>query len=177
MSDKEWKVGDRIQKSEWVDRKEVITTGAITDVVTETREKQSYDRWGGYGRGAQTTVTETFIKSISLKWDDGKEESGLSPWHVQPEDSEMEREFRIKAAEIGDLIQAKLSEASKALDEAEAIAEEHGISFSSGISPLSQSYKAASAGDRWPDVSSEFMNEITESHGEYDGWQHSAVCY
>src|SRR6185369_14160292 len=125
MSDKDWKVGNRIQKSEWVDHKEIIHTGAITDVVTETREKQSYDRWGGYGRGAQTTVTETFIKSISVKWDDGKEESNLSPWHVVPEDSPLEREFRLKAAEIGDMIHEKLAIASKALDEAEAIAEEH----------------------------------------------------
>src|SRR6185369_14445496 len=112
-----------------------------------------------------------------VKWDDGKEESNLSPWHVVPEDSPLEREFRLKAAEIGDMIHEKLAIASKALDEAEAIAEEHGISFSAGISPLSQSYMAASAGDKWPDVSKEFMNEITETYGEYDGWQHSAVCY
>lgn len=176
MSHNDWKVGDRIQKSEWVDHKETIHTGAVTDVVTETREKQSYDRWGGYGRGSQTTVTETFIKSISVKWDDGKEETDLSPWHVSPEDSEFEREFRIKSREITDLIGEQLAIADKALDEAVAIAEAHGVSFSSGVSPLSQSYIANSAKEKWPEVSERFMNEITEAYGEYGGWQHSAVC-
>src|SRR5574337_1137847 len=166
---KEWKVGDRIQKSEWVDGKEIITTGAISDVVNATREVPVYSSYRRSG-----TKTETYLDKISVKWDDGREETGVSPWHVSPEDSQMEREFRIKAAEVGELIQAKLSEASKALDEAEAIAEEHGISFSSDISPLSQTYKATSAGDKWPDISSEFMDEITDSYGEYDGWQHSA---
>lgn len=172
---KDWKTGDRVQKSDWNSGKEVISTGAVTDVVTETREKKSYGS-SYYGRNTQTTVTETFIKSIAVKWDDGQEQKDLSPWHVVPEDSALEREFRIKAEEVGNLISEKLAIASKALDEAEAIAEEHGISFSSGISPLSQSYVANSAKDKWPDVSEEFMNDITETYGEYGGWQHSAVC-
>ena len=177
MSSKDWKSGDRVQKSDWNSGKEVIITGAVTDVVTETREKHRYDPYGGFGRGSQRTETETYIKTISVKWDDGTEQSDLSPWHVVPEDSALEREFRLKAAEVGSLIDEKLAIASKALDEAEALAEEHGISFHAGISPLSQSYKANSAGDKWPDLSEEFMNEITESYGEYGGWQHSAVCY
>lgn len=173
MSHKDWKNGDRVQKSEWVDRKEVIHTGAVTDVVTETRERQSY-RGFGYSK---TTEMVTEITGISIKWDDGKEETGLSPWSVQPEDTEYEREFRLKAPEILDLINEKLAIADKAIDEAVAIAEEHGVSFSASVSPLGQSYLAASAEEKWPEVSKKFMSEITETHGEYDGWQHSQVCY
>jgi hypothetical protein len=173
---KDWKTGDRVQKSDWNSGKEVISTGAVTDVVTETREKKSYGS-SYYGRNTQTTVTETFIKSIAVKWDDGQEQKDLSPWHVVPEDSALEREFRTKAEEVGKLIGEKLAIASAALDEAEAIAEEHGISFSSGISPLSQTYKAASAGEKWPGLEQDFMDQVTDSYGEYDGWQHSAVCY
>lgn len=173
-----WKVGDRVQKIEWVNGKEVIHVGAISDVVTETREKNSYDRFGGYGYGSQKKTTETYVKSISVKWDDGKEETGLNTWAVHSEDSPLEREFRIKAAEVGNLIGEKLAIASKALDEAEAIAEEYGISFSAGVSPLSQSYIAASAEEKWPGVSEEFRNEVTEAYSEYggSGWAHSAVC-
>lgn len=174
---KNWSVGDRVQKSEWVDRKEVLHTGAVSSVETETREKHRYDPYGGYGRGSQRTETETVIKTISVKWDDGKEETGLSPWHVYPEDTEFEREFRLKAPGILDLIQEKIAIADKAIDEAVALAEEHGVSFSASVSPLSQSYIAGSASDKWPEVSSEFMKEITEAYGEYDGWQHSQVCY
>lgn len=175
--DKMWAVGDRVQRSEWVDRKEVIHTGAITGVETETREKHRYDPYGGYGRGSQKSETELVMKSISVKWDDGTEQTGLSPWHVQTEDTEFEREFRLKAPAILDLINEKLAIADKAIDEAVAIAEEHGISFSAGVSPLGQSYIAGSAADKWPEVSKEFMNGITEAYGEYDGWQHSQVCY
>ena len=174
MSHSDWKVGDRVQKSEWPDRKEVITTGAVSEVITATREKQSYHY--SYGRKG-TSEMETYIDKISIKWDNGTEEQGVSPWHVSPEDSEYEREFRIKSREISDLIHEKLAIADKAIDEAVAIAEEHGVSFSAGVSPLGQSYMAASAMEKWPEVSKRFMSEITETHGEYDGWQHSAVCY
>jgi len=176
MADKEWKVGDRVQKSEWIDRKETIHVGVVTEVITATREKYVSRYSYGY-RPNQTPEMETYIDKISVKWDDGKEETGLSPWHVHPEDSPLEREFRLKAAEVGALIGAKLAIAEQAIDEAVAIAEEHGISFSAGVSPLGQSYMAESASDKWPDLSKEFMNGVTDSYGEYDGWQHSAVCY
>lgn len=176
MSDKEWKVGDRVQKSEWSDRKETIHVGVVTEVVTATRERH-VSRYSYDYRPNQPPVMETYIDKISVKWDDGKEETGLSPWHVHPEDSPLEREFRLKANEVGNLIGAKLAIAEQAIDEAVAIAEEHGISFSAGVSPLGQSYMAASADEKWPDVSRRFRDEITEAYGEYDGWQHSAVCY
>lgn len=176
MRPEQWKVGDRVQKFERKDGKEVIHVGVISDVITETRERNNYDLYG-YSYGSQKKTTETYVKSISVKWDSGTEEAGLNTWDVQSEDSPLEREFRIKAAEVINMIDEKLSIAAKAIEEAEAIAEEHGVSFSAGVSPLGQSYMAASASEKWPDLSKEFMNEVTDSYGEYDGWQHSAVCY
>lgn len=173
MSKENWKNGDRVQKSKWVGKDEIISTGQITDVVTETRERKSY----GYRSYSSVSETETVTKAISVKWDDGTEETGLSPWAVSPEDSALEREFRIKTREVQALIGEKLAQAAKALDEAEVIAEEHGISFSAGVSPLGQSYIAESASEKWEGVSEEFRNEITDTYGEYSGWQHSAVCY
>jgi hypothetical protein len=174
---KQWKIGDRVQKFERKDGKEVIHVGVISDVVTETRERNNYDLYGGYGYDSQKKTTETYVKSISVKWDDGTEEVGLNTWDVQSEDSPLEREFRIKAAEVISMIDDKLSIAAKAIDEAEAIAEEHGISFFASVSPIGQSYIAESADEKWPGISKEFRNEVTHSYGEYSGWQHSDVCY
>ena len=174
--EKNWQIGDRVQKSDWNSGTEVITTGAITDVVTDTKTREQYS---GYGY-QKKTVTETYIKTISIKWDDGTESLNVTPWSAQPEDSALEREFRIKCREVDALIQEKLAIADKAIDEAIAIAEEHGIPFNASVSQLSQSYRTRSFPSKWKGVSEAFADEITDSYsdgGGYYGWVHSAVCY
>lgn len=164
----EWKVGDRVQWHEG----DTFFGGAISELITETRETPSY---GMYRR----STTETFVSKVIVKWDDGEEET-LETYDVDPEDTPLEREFRVKAPEIAKMIYEKLELASKYLDEAEAIANEHGIPFSSSISPLGQSYMAPTFREKWPDVSKEVMESVTDTYSEYDdyyGWQHSAVCY
>ena len=168
----DYKVGPRVQKASLVNEKLNFRVGTISDVVFETVERKSYD----YYTRQDKTIYENIMKSITVKWDDGEEEPNINPWELSLEDSPLEREFRIKATEVLDLINAKLAIAGKALDEAEQIAEENGISFSSGISPLGQSYIASTVKEKWPDVDSELIYSVTEAYGEYDGWQHSAVC-
>lgn len=118
---------------------------------------------------------ETVIKSITVKWDNGGEEK-LKQYDVHQEDSELERAFRLASRDAQRRIAEKLEQAMAALNEAEAISEETGVPFSSGISPLGQSYIPASLEDKYPDVDREFIDDITGSYGECGGWQHSAVC-
>ncbi len=171
----EWKVGDRVQWSEWKERVETIHTGAITALITATREKPNY----GYYNRNRVPEMETYVEKVTVKWDDGEEET-LNQYDVYPEDSPLEREFRLKAPEVLKLIDEKLAIAGKAISEAEAIAEEHGIPFSAGVSPLGQNYLATTFPSKWDGVSKEVVESVTETyaeHGEYYGWQHSAVCY
>jgi len=61
----------------------------------------------------------------------------------------------------GDAAQQALHAAMQAyLDEAEKIAEEHGIPFSSGVSPLSQNYMTRSFPEKWDGVSSDVANSV-----------------
>jgi hypothetical protein len=171
----EWKVGDRVQWIDWNGQSETYFGGAITEVITATREKSAYRRF----YGSNSSETETFVSKVVVKWDDGEEET-LDEYDADPEDTPLEREFRTKAPEIAKLINEKLKLASQYLDEAEAIASEHGIPFASNISPLSQSYMTPTFREKWPDVSKEVMESVTNTYAEYDeysGWQHSAVCH
>lgn len=172
MSKREWKVGSRVQCIEWKNGESTIHTGTATNLVMESRPKHSY----GY---RATQELEYFVSQITVKWDDGEEET-LKEYEVTPEDTELERQFRTQAALITKQINEKLSLASKYLDEAEAIAEEHGIPFTSGVSPLGQSYLTKSFPEKWAGVSQEVMREVTEAYSEYIdsyyGWVHSAIC-
>lgn len=170
-----WNVGDRVQTDELVDGKPVFHVGTVTEVNEDQREAKRYD----YTARKDITFTETYVKNIKVKWDDGEEEL-LDQYAVYREDTDAERQFRAVALEAGNLINEKLAIASKAIDEAEVIAEQYGVPFSAGVSPLGQSYFPASTGDKFPDVDSDFINDITGAyHSEYggEGWQHSAVCY
>ena len=166
MSD--WKVGDRVQ----LEKDGQIKVGSITMVDSQTVTRTKHD-W--YTR-KEVSYTETEIKSMNVKWDDGTEETGLSRWSVNHEDSDIERAFRLAMYEAQERIDAKMSEARKALDEAVKISEETGIPFSAGISPLSQSYIPNSLSDKFPELDKSFAYEVAEAYGEYEGWQHSAVC-
>ena len=170
---KEWKVGDRVQRSEWVDGKEVFHTGAIARVTTAQREKHN---WGGYYGRSTPKEMETYVESIDVQWDDGKSDLNQKTWFVVPEDNEYEREFRLAMQPATARIEEKLALASKYLDEAVAISEETGVPFSTGISFLHQSYRPNSTGEKFPEVDNEFIREVSECYNEYEGWEHSAVC-
>jgi hypothetical protein len=167
MSD--WKVGDRVQ----LEKGGMIRAGYIAAVATEQVERTKRDL---YSR-KESKVMETVIKSIDVQWDDGELQQGMSEYSVNKEDSEIERTFRLAVNDAQARIGAKLIEASKLIDEACAISEETGIPFRAGVSPLGQSYIPSSLSEKFPDLDREFATDIADAHGEYEGWQYSAVCY
>ncbi len=168
-----WSVGDRVQ----TDEDGVIRVGAISAVETHEveRTKYNYDySWRAGSREQKYMATE--IKSISVKWDDGQEETGLGEYDVYPEDSEIERAFRLSYQDAQARIDVEMEKAWAAIQAAVKISEETGVPFSAGVSPLSQSYIPNSLQEKFPDLSREFYSELAGAYGEYEGWQHSAVC-
>lgn len=171
MSD--WKVGDRVQ----TDKDNVIRVGAVTVVDSHEVERTRYDYSYGYGSSRkEVKYMETEIKSIDVQWDDGELQTGLGKYDVYPEDSEVEREFRLAVGDAQARIDAEMDKAWAAIQAAVKISEETGIPFSAGVSPLSQSYIPDSLQSKFPDLNREFYSEMTGAYGEYEGWQHSAVC-
>lgn len=171
---REWTVGSRVQDDELVDGKAVIYVGTVTEINTVEKEQEKYD----YASRTYVKVKVTVIDNMTVKWDDGEVES-VGQYDVYEEDSEHEREFRLVALEAQAKIEAKLKLASKALDEAEELAEKYGVPFHSGISPLSQSYFPTTTSEKFPEVSEDFVQEISGAyHSDYggEGWQHSSVC-
>jgi cyanate lyase len=100
--------------------------------------------------------------------------------------SELAKEFKALCEDVQKKISAKLAEASKALDEATAIAEEYGVPFDASISPLHNYYVPGSLSEsKFKDLDVEEVCEISGVYGEYiedmfrskyGGWVHSAVC-
>ena len=129
-----------------------------------------------YGSRKETKTMETVVESIDIQWDDGELETGLDEYHVNREDSEMERQFRLAVSDAQSRIDAEMDKAWAAIRAAVAISEETGIPFSASVSPLSQSYIPDSLSSKFPGVDREFYSEIAGAYGEYEGWQHSAVC-
>ncbi len=164
----EWKVGDRVQ----TEKDGQFRVGAISAVESQEVERVKHD-W--YSR-KETKYTEVEIKSIDVKWDDGEEQKGLGRWDVYQEDTEVERSFRLAVKDAQARIDEKMSEAYAAVEAAVKISEETGVPFSAGVSPLSQSYIPNSLSDKFPGVDREFYSEVADAYGEYEGWQHSAVC-
>lgn len=168
-----WNVGDRCQ----TDKNDTIRVGVITAVETHQVERTRYSYSYSFGsRNKEEKYMETEIKSISVKWDDGEEQTSLGQYDVYPEDSEAEREFRLALSDAQARIDAEMNKAWAALEAAVKISEETGIPFSAGVSPLSQSYIPNSLSEKFPGVDREFYSELAGAYGEYEGWQHSAVC-
>lgn len=118
-----------------------------------------------------------FEEYLTVKFDSGEEQT-FNKWEVDPRDSDLEREFRNAAAPVIELIDAKLDVAHKALREAVALSEEHGIPFYAHVSPLSQGYTPTSFEKKYDGVDSDIVDEVTgTTNNEYGGWTHSAVCY
>jgi hypothetical protein len=114
----------------------------------------------------------------TIKWDAGGETDEPVD-SIDPEDSELERQFRVEAASVIKKIDKKLAIASKALDEAVELSEKHGIPFSTSVSPLSQSYFPTTFSEKFGDIETDLVDSITGASTEYPedgGWEHSAVC-
>jgi hypothetical protein len=165
------KVGDRVQ----TDNKGIIRVGVITAIKHEDVERTRYtgSTWGNRGVEERYTVSE--LKEVTIKWDDG-EETVCGPYDFYPEDSEMERSFRLSMIDAHEKIEEQLAIARTALNKAEKISDETGIPFYANVTPLSQSYVPASMAEKFPDLDRIFAGEITGAYGEYGGWQHSEVC-
>jgi hypothetical protein len=95
----------------------------------------------------------------------------------------LEEKFKAVAAVANELINVKVDEAAKALQEACKISEEYGVPFHSRISFLSQCYTPTSyaklfkgLGDA-DDFFWEFGLEDNQPNEYGGGWEHSAVCF
>jgi len=146
--------------------------------VIESHEPAEMERPKEYWKLAPEDIEKTYEHFV-IKWDDGSTER-VQQYSVSLEDTEIERQYRKVAHEAGEKIDKLLAKAAKAISDAEEIADKYGVPFNSGVSPLSQSYFPSTTSELFPDLDSEFVNDVTGAyHSEYgeEGWQHSAVCY
>ena len=110
--------------------------------------------------------------------------SGMIPDEKDEKQSALADEFQALCESVQDQIKAKILEAHKALGEAVAIAEKHGVPFRASISPLSNSYVPRSfKKSKFRQLETDEIEEISGAYGEYmrelfdyGGWLHSAVC-
>lgn len=169
MSDK-LDVGSRVQKVDYEAR--FVYDGTIESITPPKRPRPN-DYWK-YSRAEQ----EEMITYCTVKWDDGTtEEMDLDALEAQ--DSEVERSFRRTYFATQDLINEKLAEASRLVSEAVKISEQSGIPFQTDVSHLSNAYFPRSRLQKFPDLDSEFISDVTEAYSDYDdktGWSRSAVC-
>jgi hypothetical protein len=169
MNMSDFKVGDRVQ---WIDRDTDEVTGGTIESTIPPKRMKTNDYW----RLPQSEQDE-MITYANIKWDDNTSDS-VDIDDLDPEDTQLEREFRLAAAPVLSEIQRKVTQASKLLSEAVKLSEEHGIPFNSDVSFLGQSYTPTSFSEKYPDLSSDLVYEITEASNEYGdaGWEHSDVC-
>jgi hypothetical protein len=90
----------------------------------------------------------------------------------------IEKEFEELVNAHKDEIDAKVREASKALSEAVELSEKYGIPFRPSISFLRNSYFPESFDEKFSELDSEIVSDLTGAWREYSdgGWEHSAVC-
>jgi hypothetical protein len=164
-------VGCRVQVAE--DDDSVINGTVLSVVPAKLDREQDHHKFYQLSDEQQDNMTV----HVNVKWDDGTE-TLVSVQGLYQEDSKLEREFRNAFVKGKKLIDAKLAKASKALQEAEDLAEKYGIPFRAHISPLSQSFYPASHEEKFSDLDREFVTELTGAWSEYSGagWEHSAVC-
>lgn len=144
--------------------------------VIESFEKPQLERPNDYWKCSREDQ-EKMVSYWHIKWDDGSTERDSYPCF---EDTELERSYRKAAHEAREKIEELLDKASRAISDAEDIANKYGVPFHSRVSPLGQSYFPGSTAKLYPDLDPEFVKDVTGVyHSEYgeEGWQHSAVCY
>lgn len=104
-----------------------------------------------------------------------------------PMESPLAKEFDQHCQSIGKQISEKLAIARQALKDATDLADQHGVPFHAGISPLRNSYvpKNFPGKSKFAKLDQEVICEIAGVYGEYitdmfdssyGGWLHSAVC-
>lgn len=172
MSTNNCSVGDRCQ---WKDRNtDEVTGGTIESIIPPKMPKPS-DWWNS--SKYSPTHLEAFVTYANVKWDDNTTDA-VDIDDLDPEDSELEREFRTEAnAHLSEIINLA-EQASKILSKAVDLSEKYGIPFDSPVSFLGQSYFPTSFSSRWSDVSNDLVYSITKASSEYsnEGWEHSDVC-
>lgn len=97
----------------------------------------------------------------------------------EKEYSELEKQFIEAQKEAVEKINEQLNVASRALAKAEKISEKYGIPFSSGVSPVGNTYTPEAFEKKFGDLDRDFIGEITDwssCPGEYSGWEYSAAC-
>lgn len=170
MSDKEFKVGDRVQKFELGTGVSLIRVGTVVEVIMGNRDK--FDYYSNRRRA------EPYVSEVKVSWDNSDSEAEtVAAGFISKEDSDLEKQFRAKAKEISGLIDAKLDEALLALNEAERLSDEHGIPFYGEVSLLGQPYVPSSFKSKWENVDPEVVGSETGVYSDGSGWQHSQVCY
>ena len=92
----------------------------------------------------------------------------------------LEKEFELVYNSHIKEIESKLAIASHHLREAQALAEQYGIPFSSSISFIHNSYMPTSFDKKFGQLDQDFVSDFTgvyDPYGDYSsGWVHSAVC-
>jgi hypothetical protein len=157
MSD--FSIGDRVFS---VDEDDETSTGTIEALLLDEDDEEA----------AQVRWDNDEVEEVSVSLLD----------HLDPDEdpAKLEKEFKELCELHMKEIDEQLTIAADAIAKAEEIAEEHGIPFSSGVSPLSQSYFPATFADKFSKLEQDFVSDITGAYSEYyndgAGWEHSAVC-
>lgn len=93
-------------------------------------------------------------------------------------ENDLEREFLRTFNAVHDKIQENLHQASLLIEQACQLADDNGIPFKPKF-PLcgfKMSYIPQSYEDKFPKLDRDFMNNLTDAYGGYEGWQTSQVC-
>jgi hypothetical protein len=167
FNDHDLNAGDAVQLINH-DDDDTIKDGTVVSI-TPAKRKEEEQYWK-FSEQEQEDMRDHAL----VKWEDGTESEVVAD-DLEPRDSELERDFRVNAYTAQKLINAKMAEAEAAVDEACKIAEQYGVSFGASVSPLSQTFKV-SLPEKYEELDSDFVQNICDVYGEYDGWQHSAVC-
>lgn len=95
-----------------------------------------------------------------------------------PDIEDLEKKFKDCVVKAEEEIKEQMEIARSAIRKAEEISERYGIPFYASCSPLGQRYKPESFDSMWVKIKdNDELMELIDFVPEYDGWQHSAVCY
>lgn len=172
----QFKVGDKVQFLDYGSHETGdlnppnIFDGEVTEITSPKRLKPK-DYW-------KSTTEEQLemVTNVTVKFDSSGESKVLDEEKLSIQDSKLEREYRKTCYSVTAQINEKLLLAHKYLYEAETLSEKFGVPFHSSISPLSQNYKPLSLELEFSDYR-ELSKSITEVDSDYDGWEHSQVCW
>jgi hypothetical protein len=93
--------------------------------------------------------------------------------------SKLEAEFQKVYDDHNEEICEQLRIANAAIGKAEELSEKYGLPFDAGVSPLRQAYWPNSYSDKFGELDTDFVGNVTDCFSEYHegGWEHSAVCW